>query len=91
MRGQVSLFTDNTAFKASVSGGGGKGYLSLDMEADGVIIVIFVPAGRRQGLARIAAVMNEEFNRPLSDTDEDERLEAELAAGLHTFPELKNS
>jgi len=85
MRGQVSLFTDNTAFKASVSGGRGKGYLSLDMEADGVMVVIFAPAGRRRGLARIAAVMNEEFNRPLADDDEDEELEAELAAGIEAL------
>lgn len=86
MRGQVSLFTDNTAFKASVSGGSGKGYLSLDMEADGVMVVIFAPAGRRRGLARIAAVMNEEFNRPLADDeDDDEELEAELAAGIEAL------
>ena len=86
MRAQVSLFTDNTAFKASVSGGNGKGYLSLDMEADGVMVVIFAPAGRRRGLARIAAVMNEEFNRPpASDEDEDEELEAELAAGIEAL------
>ncbi|PDT12147.1 hypothetical protein CO670_28985 [Rhizobium sp. J15] len=86
MRGQVSLFTDNTAFKASVSGGHGKGYLSLDMEADGVMVVIFAPAGRRRGLERIAAVMNEEFGRPPAEGDgEDEALEAELAAGIEAI------
>lgn len=85
MRGQVSLFTDNTALKASVSGGHGKGYLSLDMEADGVMVVIFAPAGRRRGLERIAAVVNEEFDRPLSDGDDEEQLEAELAAGIEAI------
>lgn len=48
------------------------------------MVVIFAPAGRRRGLDRIAAVMNEEFNRPPA-RDEDEGLEAELAAGIEAL------